>query len=236
MTIFGLVGGIAPESTIAYYRQLVEGHRARFPTTYPHVLINSINLTELLGYVGQGDRSGLTAFLTAEVVRLANAGATLAAFASNTPHLVFDAVAANSPIPLVSIVEATAREAAARGLTSVGLLGTRTTMEATFYPETFARMGIQVHTPAAADRDYAHRVYFEELALGVFRPETRAGLLAVIDRLEQAHRVEAVILGGTELPLILPEGSSGSIPLLDTTRLHVADLLRHGYTEHSPTA
>jgi aspartate racemase len=229
VSTIGLVGGIAPESTIAYYRLLVAGYRERFPDAYPPIIINSIDMTTMLGYVSSGDRPGLTSFLTRSVLALAEAGASLAAFASNTPHLVFDAVAAQSPIPLLSIVEVTAAEAASRGYTSVGLLGTRFTMEADFYPTTFQRRGITVQLPSPEDRAYAHQVYFDELARGVFRPETKAGLLAVIDRLCRSHAVQAVVLGGTELPLSLGEGTDSPVPLLDTTRLHTAALLRQAY-------
>lgn len=231
MSTIGLVGGIAPESTIAYYRFLVAGYRERFPSAYPSIVIDSVDLTEMVGYVSSGDREALTRFLTRSVQALAAAGASLGAFASNTPHLVFDAVAAQSPIPLLSIVEVTATEAAARGYSSVGLLGTRFTMEADFYPTTFRRHGVEVMIPNPEDRAYAHQVYFDELAKGVFRPETRAGLLAVIDRLYQSSRVQAVVLGGTELPLSLGDGAEAAVPLLDTTRLHTAALLREAFPQ-----
>lgn len=229
MSTIGLVGGIAPESTIAYYRLLVAGYRARFPEAYPTIVINSIDLTTMLGYVSSGDRQGLASFLSRSVQALADAGASLAAFASNTPHLVFDAVATRSPIPLLSIVEVAAAEAVSQGYTSVGLLGNRFTMEADFYPKTFQRHGVRVELPSAEDRAYAHQVYFDELAKGVFRPETRAGLLRVIDRLCQTASVQAVVLGGTELPLSLGEGTESPVPLLDTTRIHTTALLRQAY-------
>lgn len=226
MPILGIVGGIAPESTIAYYRLLVDGYHARVPDAYPEIVINSIDLTRLLGLVGANDLTGLTAFMSAEVRRLADAGADLACFASNTPHIVFDEVQARSPIPLVSIVEAAAAAAAARGFTRVGLLGTGSTMGADFYPRALGARGITVQAPDREDRDYVHRVYLGELVNGDFRPETRAGLLAVIDRLRSRAGVEAVILGGTELPLILDDERASPVPLLDTTRLHVEAILR----------
>jgi aspartate racemase len=223
--LLGIIGGIAPESTIAYYRLLVEGYRRRFPEDYPRIVINSIDLTRLLGFYRSDDRPGLIDFLLVEIDRLARAGAGLGCFASNTPHLVFEEVRRRSPIPLVSIVEATARKAKARGLSRVGLLGTRFTMEGGFYPAVFAREGLAVHSPAAADREYIHRVYLGELVQGEFRPETRAALVAVIGRLVEQSRVEAVILGGTELPLILGPDAGSPVPLLDTTAIHVDAIL-----------
>jgi aspartate racemase len=226
MTLLGLVGGIAPESTIAYYRLLVAGYRARVPDAYPRMVINSIDLTRLLALASANDLPGLTAFLGAEVERLAQAGADLGCFASNTPHLVFEAVQERSPIPLVSIVEATADRVMALGLNRVGLLGTRFTMEAPFYPNVLSRRRIAVHPPEGPDREYVHRVYMTELVNGTFLPETRAGLLAVIDRLKTRSGVEAVILGGTELPLILDPHTPSPVPLLDTTAIHVDEILR----------
>ena len=225
MTILGIVGGIAPESTIVYYRLLVDGYRSRVPDAYPEILINSINLTRLLSLVGAGDRPGLIAYLGTEIQRLADAGAGLAFMASNTPHLVFDDVQARSPIPLVSIVEATADRAASLGFTRLGLLGTRYTMEGTSYSSVMERRGIAVQTPDSGDRDYVHRVYLGEVALGIFKPETRDGLLAVIHRLHGAG-AQAVILGGTELPLLLNDTVQSPVPLLDTTRLHAEAVLR----------
>ncbi len=226
MTLLGIVGGSAPESTVAYYRLLVTGYRARVPDGYPRMLINSIDLTRLLALASANDLPGLTAFLGAEIDRLAEAGANLACFASNTPHLVFEAVQERSPIPLVSIVEATADRATALGVTRAGLLGTRFTMEGGFYPSVLARRRIEVHPPDSPDREYVHRVYVTELVNGIFLPETRAGLLAVIERMRTRTGVEAVILGGTELPLILDRDTPAPVPLLDTTAIHVDEILR----------
>jgi aspartate racemase len=226
MTVIGLIGGIAPESTIAYYRQLVAGHREAHPDSYPRILINSIDMSRMLVLLGQADKGEAISWLSNEVRRLGAAGATFAAFASNTPHLVFPAVRARSSLPLVSIVEATADEVVARGHRRVGLLGTRFTMDGGFYQELLRERGIETFVPEAADRDYVHGVYFAELVNGIFRDETRAGLVGVMHRMLQAHGIDALILGGTELPLILTAESGSPVPLLDTTRIHVTALLR----------
>lgn len=225
VALIGLIGGIAPESTTAYYRQLVAGHRSLHPESYPTILINSIDLTRMIGMVTTGDLAGLTTYLVDEVERLARAGATIGAFASNTPHLVFDAVRERAPIPMVSIVECAAAEAERRGYRRVGLLGTRFTMQAAFYPRVFGARGIEVVAPQPADLEYVNHVYFNELVNVEFRPETRQGLLDVVVRLHADEKVEAAILGGTELPLVLTPDLPSPVPLLDTTELHVAELL-----------
>lgn len=220
MAIAGLVGGLGPESTIDYYRRILEIWKARRPGTLPALVIDSLDVNRGIELV-RHDRNGLVAYLHASVDRLARAGCDFAAMAANTPHLVFDELAAAAPIPLVSIVEACADEARRRGLTRVGLLGTGFTMEAGFYPGVFGRMGIEVCVPDADGRSWLHERYLGELLNGVFRDETREGVLRLVSRLVDAHGIEAVVLAGTELPLLIRAERVAGLPLLDTTEIHV---------------
>ena len=218
----GIIGGIAPGSTIDYYRLLVERYRARRPDgSYPRIVINSINLTPLLELIAGGDRPKLVDYLLEELDVLERAGAGVAFIASNTPHVVFDDVAKRSPVPLVSIVEATAAEAVARGLKKLGLLGTRTTMGGGFYPPVCARHGVQVVVPPHDDFEHINAIYFGELVGGVFKQETRDGVMAVVGRMQQSDGIDGVILGGTELPLLFRGAWPASPPMLDTTSIHV---------------
>jgi aspartate racemase len=222
MSMLGIVGGIAPGSSVDYYRLLIEHYRAARPDgSYPAIVLNSIDMQRFLALVEAPDRGPLIEYLLGEVGRLARAGADFGLFASNTPHLVFDEVAARSPIPLLSIVEATALAVQSMGLKHLGLLGTRFTMEGGFYPAVFARLGLRVTTPDPDDREYVHNRYFAELVHGVFHPATRLGMLAVIERLQRQAGIDGVILGGTELPFLFRDGEAPSLPLLDTTRIHV---------------
>jgi aspartate racemase len=233
----GLVGGIAPESTIEYYRLLIAEHRARVTDgSYPTIVIDSIDLARMIGYVERGELETLAGYLADEVARLAAAGADLAALASNTPHIVFDEVRGRSPIPLVSIVEATADEARALGLKRLGLFGTRFTMEARFYPDVFRARGSTVVAPTDEDRAYIHEKYFSELVRGVFAPETRERLLAIARRMRERDGIDGIILGGTELPPALRDAASPELPLLDTTRIHVKRIMAELFsTERSPS-
>lgn len=222
MQTVGVIGGIAPASTIDYYRLLIERYRERRPDAgYPSIFINSIDLRRLLELVESGDRAGLTAYLLMEIVRLARAGADFGLFASNTPHLVFDELQRQSPIPLISMVEAAGAAAVTQGLRKVGLLGTRFTMEGGFYSTVFARRGVTVVLPGAEDRSYVHERYIGELVAGVYRAETRDEMLAIVDRMKERDGIEGVVLGGTELPLLLRESRRTEIPMLDTSRIHV---------------
>jgi aspartate racemase len=221
MKILGVIGGIAPGSTIDYYQLLVASYREqRRDGSYPPILINSIDLTKMLALVAENRLRELTEYLAQEVDRLARGGADFGLLASNTPHIVFEELSHVSPIPLLSIVEAAGEAAQELGLKSVGLLGTRFTMQGRFYPDVFSRRGIAVRPPAAADLAYVHEKYMSELLQADFRAETREGFMAVINRLKEAG-AEAVVVAGTELPLLLRGSSDRGVPLLDTTRIHV---------------
>jgi aspartate racemase len=218
----GVVGGIAPASTIEYYRMLIAGYQARRPGgSQPPIIINSIDMQTMLRLIAADALDEVTAYLAAEMAKLARAGAEIGLLASNTPHVVFDRLARASAIPLLSIVEAAYEAASSQRLTRVGLLGTLFTMQSTMYPSVFTRRGIAVVVPDAVDQEYVHGKYMGELVRGEYRPETRAGVVAVIDRLRSAHGIDGVILGGTELPLLLRDAGDVGVPLLDTGRIHV---------------
>ena len=222
MKTLGIIGGIGPESTIEYYRLLVACYRQKKPDgSYPPILINSIDMAKMLGLIGVNQLVEVTDYLTGEVNKLARAGADFGLLASNTPHIVFDDIQHRSKIPLISIVEATCEATRALAITKVGLFGTRFTMQGSFYPGVFTKQGIQLVTPELQDQELIHDKYMSELVHGVFLDETRQRLLAIIDRLIEQEQIQGLILGGTELPLILRDETHHGIPLLDTTKIHV---------------
>ncbi len=221
MKTAGIIGGIGPESTIEYYRQIVAAWRERKKDgSYPSIVIDSIDLKKMLDLIGT-NREAASDYLAGEVQRLARAGADFAAMAANTPHEVFDDVCRKSPIPLLSIVEATCNEARSRDLKRLALFGTRFTMQGRFYPDVFSEAGIDLIVPAQDEQRFIHEKYMGELVNGIFLPKTRAQFLEIIDRLIEQNHIDGVILGGTELPLILRESQHDGIPLLDTTKIHV---------------
>jgi len=225
MTTVGIVGGLGPESTIDYYRRILEGWKREDPSTSPSIVIDSLDVQLGLCLV-EHDRPALVEYLSASLRRLAGAGADFAAMAANTPHVVYDDLIARSPIPMVSIVEATAEEAQRRGLKRVAILGTRFTMEGSFYPDTCARYGIAVVSPQAKEREWIHQRYIGEMLKGDFRDETRQGVISVIARLRDEETIDGVILGGTELTLLLSGSVIAGIPALDTTELHVSAIVK----------
>jgi len=226
MRRLGIIGGIAPPSTIDYYRHLTTRYEQRSPDrSYPQIILDSIDGRRFFALLEAADHPAMIEVLLTELERLARAGADIAVFASNTPHLVFDEVAASSPLSLISIVEEVAKVAAATGFRRVGLLGARFTMEAGFYPSVFGRHGIDVVVPTLRDREYVHERYFGELVEGRFLARTRAGVLAVVARLAAVEKIDAVILGGTELPLLLGDAEA-AVPMLDTTSIHVDAIIQ----------
>jgi aspartate racemase len=220
MAIVGLIGGLGPESTIDYYRRILEAWQRVEPATAPSIVIDSLDVQRALRLVGS-DLPAVVEYLMSSLNRLAGAGVDFAAITANTPHLVFDELAARSRVPLLSIVEACAEEARRRGLVRLALLGTRFTMEAAFYPEVCARYGVAVVAPDAVDRAWVHDAYVGELVKGVFRDETRERFVALIGRLRDEPGIDGVILGGTELPLLLRDSVIAGVPALDTTAIHV---------------
>ena len=225
MKTLGLIGGTGPESTIDYYRLLTAQYREKVDGASPPVIINSVDLKRMIGWMNAGELDKVTDYLVGEFEKLQRAGVDFAALTANTPHIVFDELQQRTALPLISIVEATCERAQLLGLKSVGLFGTRYTMQAPFYPKVFSRTDVKLVTPTEEEQNYIHEKYFGELLKDVFLPETRAQFLAIADEMKARDGVEAVILGGTEIPLLLRTEEHNGIQLLDTTRIHVDRLI-----------
>ena len=222
MKTLGIVGGLGPESTVDYYQRIIALFRERTGDRhYPEFVSVSVDLRKGLDFMESNDLSGMADYLLQAIGTLARAGASFGLISANTPHIVFDEVASQSPIPLISIVEATCAAAKARELKRLALFGTRYTMQASFYPKVFSREGIELLVPGPNDQNWIHDKYFSELVPGIFLPETRAGLIAIVDRIKAKSDIDGVILAGTELPLILCDPHHNGIPFLDTTKIHV---------------
>lgn len=222
MKTIGIIGGIAPESTIEYYRQLVSGYQQRNTSGhYPQIIINSIDMKKMLDLIAAGSLNDVAEYLAEEVRKLAQAGADFAIFASNTPHIVFDMVQQQSDLPLISIVKATCKEIVESGLKRVALFGTKFTMQGGFYDDVLSEQGIEIIKPDTDDQNYIHEKYMGEFVKGVFRENTRMELLNIVNRLRQRDHIEGLILGGTELPFILKKDTITDIHVFDTTEIHI---------------
>jgi len=226
MKTVGIIGGIGPESTVEYYRFIIDGYRARQTDgSYPSLIINSIDLSKLIRWMNAGDLDSVTDYLVSEIEKLERAGVNFAVLASNTPHIVFKQVRARVSLPMISIVEATRDRARDLNLQRPALFGTRFTMEAKFYPEVFAEAGISIVIPNEAERAFIHEKYMGELLNNIFLPETREHLIAIVNQMKRRDGIDGLILGGTELPLILRDAEMEGVPFLDTTRIHVERII-----------
>jgi len=220
--MLGIVGGVGPEATADYYRRLIGRWRERGPAgTYPSILLDSLNSKPALDALLLGDLEPTVRLFDASVARLAAGGAQLGLIASVTMHLVFDRVAAAAPMPMLSILDALVTAARHGGIRRPGVVATRPTTEGKFFAEPFAAAGIELVRPEETDLSYVHEVYFGELVKGRFDDETRARLVDIIERMKTRHDIDAIILGGTELPLILEEPTYAGVPVLDATGVHV---------------
>ena len=220
MRTAGLVGGLGPETTVDYYRRIVAAWQVHEPKSAPSIVIDSIDVQKVFRLVA-ADRDELADYLSVSIDRLARAGADFAAITANMPHLVFDAVNGRSRIPLISIVATCAMEARRRGLRRVALLGTRPTMEAPMYPDGLRQLQIETVIPDEAERTFVHEHYAGEMIRGIFRDDVRDRVISIVERLRVSERIDGVVLGGTELTLLLPGEEVAGLPALNTTAIHV---------------
>ncbi len=226
MKILGMIGGTGPESTVEYYRRLIAAYQARVSESgAPPIIINSVDNKNLVKWFTAGELGRVVDFLAAEIERLARAGADFALIAAVTPHLVFDKLQQRASIPLLSIVEATADAATKSRLRRLALFGTRFTMQAALFPEAFERRGMIIVVPNEKEQEFIHEKYMGELFVGAILDETRAALIDLVETMKQRDNVDGLILGGTELSLILREPTAAGLPVLDTTQIHVETAL-----------
>ncbi len=219
--ILGLVGGVGPESTIDYYRRLIHGWSGRRPGTHPRLLVDSLNGGALFPDILGGNVERIADVVRPAVEQLAAGGAGLAIICSVATHQAFELVAATSPIPLLSIIEATLDATLAAGAKRPALFAPRITAEGAFFARPFARAGVELIRPAPEDLAAVDEIYVNELVAGRFLPESRDRLLGIFAGLRRDHGADALILGGTELSLILPESHCDGAPVLNAAAIHV---------------
>jgi aspartate racemase len=219
MKKLGLVGGIGPESTLDYYQGIVAGYRRRVSgDEYPRMIIDSLDLTEMYNLAAAKDWETFTRRLLQSIECLVGGGAEFAAMAANTAHIVFDQVSSQSPIPVISMIEETCRQARRNHCHSVVVFGTAFTMSSGLYTAAFARHGIDAFVPTAEDQAAIHNIIFPHL------PEEKQQMLEIARKLISEKNADALVLGCTELPLIIKEGDL-DVLLLDTTQIHIEAIL-----------
>ncbi|MEE0978331.1 MAG: amino acid racemase [Muribaculaceae bacterium] len=221
----GLIGGMGPQSTMPYYLGIAYGVRQKTrPDFFPNITIECINVFEVLDYCARADYDGLTLHILRAVRNLAAAGADFAVLTANTTHIIFDRLKPLSPIPLISIIDTVRDEALARGYRKVALLGTVFTMTRDFYKKPFREAGIEVVVPNDPEMQLINDRINNELELGIVTDETLTLFREIISRLRDSDGAEAVILGCTELPLLLNDDNS-PLPTLDTVAIHTRAII-----------
>ncbi|MGL6419436.1 aspartate/glutamate racemase family protein [Aeromonas allosaccharophila] len=220
MKCIGLLGGMSWESTVSYYQALNRGVRAKLGGLHSaRVLLNSVDFAAIERLQHAGDWPATARLLAAEARKLQDGGADFLLIGTNTMHKVAPEIEAAIDIPLLHIADATAAKLQADGITRVGLLGTRFTMEQDFYKGRLQeKFGLEVLVPGEAQRERVHRIIYDELCLGEIRASSRAEYLAIIAGLAAAG-AEAVILGCTEIALLVDDARA-AVPLYDTTAIH----------------
>lgn len=220
MKCIGLLGGMSWESTVSYYQALNRGVRTQLGGLHSaRVLLNSVDFAGIERLQHAGDWPATARLLAAEARKLQDGGADFLLIGTNTMHKVAPEIEAAIDIPLLHIADATAAKLQADGITRVGLLGTRFTMEQDFYKGRLQdRFGLAVLVPDEAGRERVHRIIYDELCLGEIRESSRAEYLAIIEGLAAAG-AEAVILGCTEIALLVGDARA-AVPLYDTTAIH----------------
>lgn len=222
MKTIGLLGGMSWESTVPYYRQINEAVKVRLGGLHSaKVVLYSVDFAEIERLQHRGDWDAAGAMLADAAQALERAGADFIVLCTNTMHKVAPAIEAAMAIPLLHIADPTAAEIRKAGVSRIGLLGTRFTMEQDFYRGRLAeRHGLEVLVPDQADRDVVHRVIYEELCLGRVEDASRRAYRDVMRRLVE-RGAKGIILGCTEISMLVGEGDA-SVPLFDTTAIHAA--------------
>ncbi|MEE1009202.1 MAG: amino acid racemase [Agathobacter sp.] len=225
MKKIGLVGGTGPESTIMYYKELNSRiDEASGGEKMPEISIESVNFRKAWELVSTGKHKELADYLSEKVEILKAGGAKVIALTAATMHIVYEEIVSNTQIPLVSIPRTVCDEVTKSGYKTVGLLGTVFTMEQDFMKKDLIQKGIQVVVPEENDRELIAKRIYEELEFGIVKKSTLDEFNEIIRKMREEHGIEAVILGCTELPLILNDENC-VLPCLDSVSIHIEKLI-----------
>lgn len=219
----GVLGGMSPETTVEFYHSIIREHfNEHGDYAYPEVVIFSVNFKRIIDLQESGDMETYTNELMRGVESLESSGVDFIVIASNTPHMVFNQLEQRSKVPILSIVKNTADRAQDLSLSRVLLLGTKFTMQASFYKNDFLELGIEVSVPSEPEQLEVNRIIFEELVLGEIKKSSKDYLLGLINK----YPAKGIILGCTELSLIIGKKDTNKV-LLDTLQIHINATLRY---------
>lgn len=224
----GIIGGIGPEATITYYQSIIKDFQKRLGThaQLPELVINSINMYKMFDMLEKKNFGEVVDYLSDAVEALEHAGADFVVMCGNTPHIVFNEIQENVNIPMMSMVETSYQRAAELGLKNLGLLGTKFTMENDFFKKPFIKNDLSIQVPNKDQLDYVHHKIVTELENGIVKEATRQQLITIVNEMIRTRHIDGVILGCTELPLILSD-EDFNVPVLDIAQIHIQKIVDH---------
>jgi aspartate racemase len=221
----GIVGGLGPESTVQYYRGIIDAFKPAYDHYgYPEIAIESINLKAVMNHIDKSRWDEVAEFIASKFEVLRAGGAVFGAIASNTPHIVFDAIQSQTFLPLLNIVDAALNYSKQHDFKKLCLLGTKITMAADFYKYVFEKEGMRLVVPNQNEQDYIQEKIFSEIEFGVIKKETKKKFQAIINRIVKEENVEGVILGCTELPLLI-KAKDITVHYIDTAQIHISNII-----------
>jgi aspartate racemase len=229
MKTIGILGGLGPEATTDYYKEIIKGFNeinGNGSLNYPEIVIYSVTMSKFIGLLEAKKYSDAANYLADCLNNIRNAGADFAVLSANTPHLLFHEIQSKVDIPLISIVEVCAQKAQDLGLKKCALLGTKFTMQNDFFQKVFSRFNIEIIVPDHAQIEFINSKLFTELELGIFKKETEKELLNIVSGLKEQHEIDSVILGCTEFPLMFKADNYLGLSFLNTTKIHVDAIIK----------
>ena len=225
MKKIGIIGGIGPESTVEYYKRIVYGYnKLKNNVDYPQIFINSINMSEMLGFIVKNEYEKLIDFLVNEIKKLETIGVDYVAIASNTPHCVINELIEKTTVPIISIVEETGKYIKKINLKKTLLTGTIFTMERDFYKNYFEKLNIECIVPNDNEKKIIHNIIFPNLENGIIIEKDRQLFKDICNEIIANKNIDGIILGCTELPLMIKENDF-NIPVIDTMEIHIKSIL-----------
>lgn len=229
MKTIGILGGLGPEATVDYYKEIIKGFdriNDKGSLNYPQIVIYSVTMAKFIALLEEKKYNDATNYLVDCLNNIKNAGADFAVLSANTPHLLFNEIKTKVDLPLISIVEVCAQKAQVLGVKKCALLGTKFTMQNDFYQRAFNRFNIEIIVPNEVQIEFINSKLFTELELGIFKEQTKKELLDIVTVLRNKEGIDAVILGCTEFPLLFKNEEYLGIPFLNTTKIHVDAIIK----------
>lgn len=223
----GLVGGLGPEATMMYYQKIIKGVQQSMGRldVLPPITVESINMYHLFELIESHEPADTVAYLAKAVDHLKAAGADFGVMVGNTPHIVFDQLQGQTALPLLSMVQTACTAAQAQHLKHLGLLGTAFTMSNDFFKKPFLHADIAISVPDEATQHFVHEKIVAELENGIVKPDTKKEFMAIVAKMVTTQKIDGLVLGCTELPLLLNQ-SDFEIPVLDVAEIHIQQIVR----------